>query len=153
MLYQLYEARRALLSPFAGFASASSKLYNHPLSLFTHTPMAHRTSAGLDLMYRLWKDYEKPEFDINSVVVDGVNIAVQEQVAIEKPFCRLLRFKRYTDDLPIAHAHEGSAHGADRGAPVGTPFDAAARHGALDAPRVHCRPSTEGCRGPHVNPL
>ena len=31
MLYQLYETQRALLSPFAEFASATSKLYNHPL--------------------------------------------------------------------------------------------------------------------------
>lgn len=101
MLYQLYEAQRALLSPFAEFASASSKLYNHPLSPFTHTPMAHRVSAGLDLMHRLSKEYEKPEFDITSVRVGDVDVAVQEQVAIEKPFCRLLRFKRFTDNLPM----------------------------------------------------
>src|SRR5436190_5258529 len=101
MLYQLYEAQRALLSPFAEFASASSKLYNHPLSPFTHTPMAHRVSAGLDLMHRLSKEYEKPEFEITSVTVDGVDVAVQEQVAIQKPFCRLLRFKRFTDNLPM----------------------------------------------------
>jgi poly(3-hydroxybutyrate) depolymerase len=101
MLYQLYEAQRALLSPFAEFASASSKLYNHPLSPFTHTPMAHRVSAGLDLMHRLSKEYEKPEFDITSVAVGDVDVAVQEQVAIEKPFCRLLRFKRFTDNPPM----------------------------------------------------
>src|SRR5512138_230675 len=101
MLYQLYEAQRALLSPFAEFASASSKLYNHPLSPFTHTPMAHRVSAGLDLMHRLSKEYEKPEFDINSATVAGKEVAVQEQVVIEKPFCRLLRFKRFTDDPPV----------------------------------------------------
>jgi len=101
MLYQFYEAQRALLTPFAEFASASSKLYNHPLSPFTHTPMAHRISAGLDLMHRLSKEYEKPEFEINSVMVDGIDVAVQEQVAMEKPFCRLLRFKRFTDNLPM----------------------------------------------------
>jgi poly(3-hydroxybutyrate) depolymerase len=101
MLYQLYETQRALLSPFAEFASASSKLYSHPLSPFTHTPMAHRVSAGLDLMHRLSKEYEKPEFDIRSVNVGGVEVAVQEQVAITKPFCRLLRFKRFSDNLPM----------------------------------------------------
>jgi poly(3-hydroxybutyrate) depolymerase len=100
MLYEWYEAQRALLSPFSEFASASSKLYNHPLSLFAHTPMAHRVSAGLELMHRLAKDYEKPEFGIRQVIVDGVEVAVHEQVTIEKPFCRLLRFKRFTDDLP-----------------------------------------------------
>lgn len=101
MLYQLYESQRALLSPFSEFASASAKLYSHPLSPFTHTPLAHRVSAGLDLMHRLSKEYEKPEFNITTVQVQGTDVAVQEQVAIEKPFCRLLRFKRFTDDLPL----------------------------------------------------
>ncbi len=98
MLYQLYESQRALLSPFADFASASSKLYNHPLSPFTHTPLAQRVSAGLGLMHRLSKDYEKPAFGITSVEVNGTEVAVQEQVAMTKPFCRLLRFKRFTDE-------------------------------------------------------
>ena len=101
MLYQFYETQRALLSPFAEFASATSKLYNHPLSPFAHTPGAQRVSAGLDLMHRLSKDYEKPEFGITSVKVDKVDVAVQEQVAIAKPFCRLLRFKRFTDDVAV----------------------------------------------------
>ena len=101
MLYQLYESQRALLSPFAEFASASSKLYNHPLSLFTHTPLAQRVSAGLDLMHRLAKEYEKPEFNITSVNIDSVDVAVQQQTALTKPFCRLLRFKRFTDNPPM----------------------------------------------------
>lgn len=99
MLYQLYETQRALLSPFAEFAAASSKLYSHPLSPFAHTPMADRVSAGLDLMHRLSKEYEKPEFGITSVSIGDIEVAVQQQVAIEKPFCRLLRFKRFSDDL------------------------------------------------------
>ncbi|WP_422015096.1 polyhydroxyalkanoate depolymerase [Roseateles sp.] len=101
MLYQLFETQRALMSPFSEFAAASAKLYSHPLSPLAHTPMAQRMSAGLDLMHRLAKDYEKPEFEIKSVEVDGVDVAVQELVALEKPFCRLLRFKRYTDDPAV----------------------------------------------------
>ncbi len=101
MLYQVYETQRALLSPFAEFARASSRLYSHPLSPFARTPMAQRVSAGLELMHRLAKDYEKPEFAINSVRVDEVDVAVQQQVALAKPFCRLLRFKRFTDDMPM----------------------------------------------------
>ena len=94
MLYQFYETQRALLSPFSEFASATSKLYNHPLSPFAHGPMAQRVSAGFDLMHRLAKEYEKPAFEITSAEVDGVQVAVQEQVAINKPFCRLLRFAK-----------------------------------------------------------
>ena len=101
MLYQFFETQRALLSPFSEFAAASAKLYSHPLSPFAHTLVSQRLSAGLDLMHRLAKDYEKPEFNIKTVEVDGVEVAVQELVPLEKPFCRLLRFKRYTDDPTV----------------------------------------------------
>jgi poly(3-hydroxybutyrate) depolymerase len=103
MLYQLYETQRALMAPFSEFASASAKLYSHPLSPFAHTPLAQRVSAGMDLVHRLAKEYEKPQFNIQSVKVDGADVAVQERVVIEKPFCRLIRFKRFTDD-PVALA-------------------------------------------------
>ena len=98
MLYQMYETQRALMSPFSEFASATAKLYDHPLSPFAHTPMAQRVSAGFDLLHRLAKEYEKPPFNITAATVGGVTIAVQEQVAVTKPFCRLLRFKRFTDN-------------------------------------------------------
>ncbi|MEN9627640.1 MAG: hypothetical protein RJA10_867, partial [Pseudomonadota bacterium] len=69
-----------------------------PLSPFAHTPMAQRVSAGFDLLHRLAKEYEKPPFGITGATVHGINVAVQEQVAVQKPFCRLLRFKRFTDN-------------------------------------------------------
>jgi poly(3-hydroxybutyrate) depolymerase len=98
MLYQLYETQRAMMAPFSEFASASAKLYDHPLSPFAHTPLAQRVSASFDLLHRLAKDYEKPPFNITSATVGDVAVAVQEQVAMSKPFCRLLRFKRFTDN-------------------------------------------------------
>ena len=107
MLYQLYETQRALLSPFAEFASASSKLYRHPASPFAHTPVSHRISAGFDLIHRLAKEYEKPEFNLRSVEVGDVSVAVQENIALDKPFCRLLRFKRFTDEHDALVAMKG----------------------------------------------
>src|SRR5471032_1724967 len=98
MLYQLYEAQRALMAPFADFAAATAKLYKHPLSPFTHTPGAGRLAAGFELLHRLGMDYEKPEFGITHVTSGDIDVVVQEQVAIEKPFCRLIRFKRFSDD-------------------------------------------------------
>ncbi len=98
MLYQIYESNRAWISPFSEFASAASKLYSNPLSPLAQIPAAHRVSAGFDLMHRLTKEYEKPEFGINKVTVDGTEVVIQEQVVEAKPFCRLLRFKRFTDN-------------------------------------------------------
>jgi poly(3-hydroxybutyrate) depolymerase len=101
MLYQLYEANRAWISPFSEFASAASKLYSNPLSPLAQLPSAHRVSAGFDLVHRLTKEYEKPEFGITKVNIEGSDVAIQEQIAVEKPFCRLLRFKRFTDDAKV----------------------------------------------------
>ena len=101
MLYQFYETQRALLSPFAEFASATAKLYSHPLSPFAQAPGSERMAAGFDLLHRLTKEYEKPAFGITAVKVDGIDVAVQEQVVENRPFCRLLRFKRYTDNAQM----------------------------------------------------
>jgi poly(3-hydroxybutyrate) depolymerase len=98
MLYQIYEAQRSLMEPFADFAQAASKLYSNPLTPFGQHPFAQRMSAGFDLIYRLGKDYEKPEFGINTVTIDGVDVAIHERVEIDKPFCELRRFKRFSDD-------------------------------------------------------
>jgi poly(3-hydroxybutyrate) depolymerase len=101
MLYQFYESQRALLSPFSEFASAASKLYSHPLSAFSHSPVATRMAAGLDLIHRLSKEYEKPAFNITSIDLQNTQVAVHEHVVLEKPFCRLLRFKRFSDDVNV----------------------------------------------------
>ena len=98
MLYQIYEAQRSLMEPFADFAQAASKLYSNPLSPFGQLPLAQRVSAAYDLLYRLGKDYEKPEFGITTVDVDGVEVAIHERVEIDKPFCELRRFKRFSDN-------------------------------------------------------
>lgn len=99
MLYHFYETQRALMAPFAEFAGASAKLYDHPLSPFAQLPLSQRVSAGFDLLNRLAKEYEKPRFGITGVkVATGIEVAVQEQIRLAKPFCRLLRFKRFTDD-------------------------------------------------------
>ena len=98
MLYQVYESQRTLMEPFVDFAQAAAKLYGNPLSAVGQNPFAQRLAAGYSLMYRLGKDYEKPAFDIQTLDVEGTNIAIHERIEINKPFCELRRFKRFTDD-------------------------------------------------------
>ena len=98
MLYQIYEAQRSLLEPFAGMAEAASKLFGNSHSMMGQTPLAQRVAAAYSLFYRLAKDYEKPEFGIRKVPVDGVEVAIDERVELDKPFCELRRFKRFSDD-------------------------------------------------------
>lgn len=98
MLYQLYEAQRSLMEPFADLASVMARSFNNPLLPLAHLPQAQRLAAGYALLHRLGKDYEKPEFGIRTVPVDGVNIAIHERVEMDLPFCQLRRFKRFSDD-------------------------------------------------------
>ncbi|MES2413383.1 MAG: polyhydroxyalkanoate depolymerase [Pseudomonadota bacterium] len=98
MLYQVYETQRTLMEPFVDFAQAAAKLYGNPLSPIAQNPFAQRVAAGYSLIYRLGKDYEKPNFDLQTIEVDGTSIAIHERVEIDKPFCELRRFKRFSDD-------------------------------------------------------
>ncbi|MBA4267306.1 MAG: polyhydroxyalkanoate depolymerase, partial [Comamonadaceae bacterium] len=98
MLYQIYETQRTIMEPFADLAEVAAKLYNNPMLPLAQMPMAQRVSAAYDLMHRLGKDYEKPEFGIRTVDVDGVDVAIHERIEINKPFCELRRFKRFSDD-------------------------------------------------------
>ena len=98
MLYQIYETQRSIMEPFADLAHAAAKMYSNPLNPMGNSPLAQRVSASYELMHRLGKDYVKPEFGIRTVDVGGVDVAVHERVEIDKPFCELRRFKRFTDD-------------------------------------------------------
>jgi len=94
MLYQLHEMQRSLLHPLMQWAEASSKLFTNPVSPFAHTPFSQRIAAGYELMYRLGKEYEKPEFGIKQAVVNGKQVHIDERVVEDKPFCKLLHFRK-----------------------------------------------------------
>ena len=98
MLYQIFETQRSIMEPFSDLAQAAAKLYSNPLNPMAQTPLAQRVSAGYALMHRLGKDYEKPEFGIKTVKVNRVDVAIHERIEIDKPFCELRRFKRFSDD-------------------------------------------------------
>ncbi|MFJ4292329.1 polyhydroxyalkanoate depolymerase [Cupriavidus sp. NPDC089707] len=92
MLYQLAEYQRALLAPFTAWAANAAKSLVAPDSPLVRVPGAAYFAAGYDILYRLGKTWEKPTFGIAAIEHDGHAIPVVEQVVLEKPFCRLLRF-------------------------------------------------------------
>ncbi|MEH3086541.1 MAG: polyhydroxyalkanoate depolymerase [Xylophilus ampelinus] len=107
MLYQLYEAQRSLMEPFADLAKVMSKFYSSPSNMMGKIPAVQRLSAGFDLLYRLGKDYEKPAFDLQTIQLDGIEVVVHERVEVDKPFCELRRFKRFSDDQKVLERMHG----------------------------------------------
>ncbi|MES2740229.1 MAG: polyhydroxyalkanoate depolymerase [Pseudomonadota bacterium] len=94
MLYQLHEMQRSFLTPVMQWADLSSKLFTNPISPLAHTPFSQRIAAGYELMYRLGKDYEKPRFEIETTELDGATVGIIEEVVVQKPFCRLIHFRK-----------------------------------------------------------
>ncbi|MCB1600422.1 MAG: polyhydroxyalkanoate depolymerase [Xanthomonadales bacterium] len=98
MLYQIHEFQRSLMSPFVAFSDAAAKMYSQPSSFMSRLPGASRLAATYELLYRIGKDYEKPEFGIRSVESHGHQVPIVEFTVLAKPFCNLIRFKRFSDD-------------------------------------------------------
>lgn len=94
MLYDLHELQRKFLGSIAAFSDTGARFFSHPLSPLAYTPVSKQMAAGYELLHRLGKEYEKPDWNIDSVEVDGESVAVSITACIEKPFCHLLRFDR-----------------------------------------------------------
>ncbi len=103
MLYQIHEFQHAVMNPLAQWADAVSSLFRSTASPLAYTPFSRDLAAGADLMVRIAKDYNKPSFDIASTTVEGRFVGIEECVAGEKPFCRLLHFrKQFAADAVVA---------------------------------------------------
>jgi poly(3-hydroxybutyrate) depolymerase len=98
MLYQWHEWQRAWLSPFSTFAHDMAKQWSDEHNPWVHTPFAQRLSADFELLYRLSKEYAKPAFGIHEIMSHGHRVAVLEHTELATSFCRLKRFKRFSDD-------------------------------------------------------
>ena len=104
MLYQLHEWQRRLLNPLSAWADASSRALSSPYSPLAYLPFSRRIAAGYDLLHRLGKQYEKPEFGLTATTVAGVSVPVTEEIVLAKPFCHLRHFVRHFPEQLAGHA-------------------------------------------------
>ena len=86
MLYQLQEFQRAMLEPLSSWAKTTAKIFTNPSNPMSHSPLSQRTAAGYELLHRLGKEYEKPDFNIKSVQAHGKTVAIAEIESIKKSF-------------------------------------------------------------------
>ena len=100
MLYTLHEMGKQGMAPFVALSTWWSQLFSSPFSPYSYVPNARQISAGFDLLYRLGKDYEKPAWGISEVTVGDTTAQVTEEVTINRPFCRLIHFKRSVTKNP-----------------------------------------------------
>jgi poly(3-hydroxybutyrate) depolymerase len=103
MLYQWHEYYRNILQPWSEMSGIIGDSLRNPSSQYALLPYAEKLSALFKLGYRLGKDYEKPSWKIQPLNIDDQIIPVIPEIVINKPFCHLLHFKRYSNHLDTLH--------------------------------------------------
>lgn len=90
----------------ARFAANATRLaLSNPFNPMTHTAAGRHTSAVCEVFERTTRRYDKPVFGIETTRVGDVDVAVTENVVWQKPFCRMIHFRRDAEndaalDLP-----------------------------------------------------
>ncbi len=94
MLYHWYELSHAAMRPARAAVDSMHRVCSNPLNPLAHTPAFRHTMAACEVFERATRRYGKPKFAIKSTRVRGAEVAVEESVIWQRPFCRLLHFKR-----------------------------------------------------------
>lgn len=96
MLYQLYELQHALLTPFRIGAEMTRSMLQNPWNPLSYTQAARTMAASAELFERVTRRFGEPEWMLPETLIDDKKVEVKESTIVEKPFCRLVHFKRAT---------------------------------------------------------
>ena len=94
MLYALHELQRSLLSPIVTAANVLKETTHSPFNPLRDLPFVRAVGANSELFTRVMQRYHKPSWDIETVEVEGKAVAVHEEIVIDKPFCKLIHFRK-----------------------------------------------------------
>lgn len=71
-------------------------LFRNPWNPASYTRLGRTISASAEMTERLTRKFGKPSFNIDETEIGGETVRVTREAVIEKPFCRLLHFRRHT---------------------------------------------------------
>lgn len=94
MLYDAYEMQRSLLAGASTLANIGAGWMQNPVNPFAYSQMGPIVASALDVFAHASASRGKPEFGIESTIVDGKTVAVAEEIVLRKPFGQLKRFRR-----------------------------------------------------------
>ena len=100
--YTLYEWSHAFLAPARASADFTKLAFSNPFNPLSLTPFGKQMAAGAEVFERMTRRYGKPVFGIKNTLVGGQRCTVSEDSFWERPFCKLVHFKR---DLPATRSY------------------------------------------------
>ena len=95
--YQAYEMAYLAMAPARAVSNAASFWAKNPLNPLSRTYLGRTVAASTEMFERMTRRYGKPRFGLDATTVDGRRVGVEEEMVWQRPFCRVIRFKR---DLP-----------------------------------------------------
>ena len=102
MHYYAYEFAHSVLSPMRLGVSGLRSMLDWPFNPLTNTPYGRNLAAACEVFENVTRRYGKPEFGIKTTRVDGMTVAVREEIVPSKPFCNLLHFERDETGSPAS---------------------------------------------------
>jgi len=94
MLYDAYEMQRSLLAGASTLANIGAGWLNNPVNPFAYSQMGPIVASALDVFAHAAAPRGKPEFGIDSALVDGKSVPVHEEIVLRKPFGQLKHFRK-----------------------------------------------------------
>ena len=99
MLYALHEASYYATAPMRLAARAARDFWASPLNPAAQTQYGRSLYAAADLVTNVTRRYGKPEWGIDSTLVNGVEVRVRPTVVWESPWVKLTQFDRDMGDM------------------------------------------------------
>ena len=94
MLYNAYELQRSLLAGASAMANAGAELLNNPANPLAYFGGGPILASALEVFAHAAATRGKPEFGLDTTVIDGKEVAVHEAIEARKPFGQLKHFVR-----------------------------------------------------------
>ncbi len=100
-LYTSLEMYKANSAPFRAYIQASQDWVNSPYHPISYFPVSRTSNALYELIERITRNYLEPDFDIHRTMVGDKAYYVEEEVILEKTFCRLIHFRKLPSVEPL----------------------------------------------------
>ena len=94
MLYDAYEVQRSFLAGASRLAGMGAGWLSNPANPWSYASASPLIAASLEVFSHASATRGKPEFGIETTLIDGKTVAVREEIVLRKSFGQLKRFVR-----------------------------------------------------------
>ena len=94
MLYHAYDMQRSMLAGFGTWAGIGARMLGNAGAPAAYLGGGPVLASALSVFAHAAAPYGKPRFNLPTADVDGVAVAVREEIVVERPFGNLLHFAK-----------------------------------------------------------